>query len=66
MRYWGIPRDYTTHNFENLCKDIGANYQHLLLHTEVKWLSKGRALEQLIGVERSENAILIRIKVEFF
>ena len=33
--------------FAKLCKEMGANYANLLLHTEVRWMSHGKALSQV-------------------
>ena len=32
--------------FRNLCQDMNSEYQSLLLHTEVRWLSEGRFLRR--------------------
>ena len=32
--------------FRNLCQDMDSEYQSLLLHTEVRWLSEGRFLRR--------------------
>ena len=33
--------------FTKLCKEIEANYENFLLHTEARWLSRGKALSRV-------------------
>ena len=38
--------------FELLCKDMDSPYVRLLLHTEIRWLSKGRVLSRVIELQK--------------
>ncbi|XP_068226334.1 zinc finger BED domain-containing protein 5-like [Palaemon carinicauda] len=39
-------RPLATWLFKILCEDMGSSYEALLFHTEVRWLSKGKALKR--------------------
>ncbi|KAL4126395.1 hypothetical protein QTP88_010617 [Uroleucon formosanum] len=41
-----------------LCEDIGALFKSLLLHTEVRWLSRGKALSRLLELRTEVFSIL--------
>ena len=38
--------------FELLCKDMNSRYVRLLLHTEVRWLSKWNVLSRVIELQK--------------
>ncbi|XP_076592490.1 LOW QUALITY PROTEIN: protein FAM200A-like [Chaetodon auriga] len=48
--------------FDQLCTDIGAEHTHLLFHTEVRWLSKGRVLTRFYELRHEIHAFLIQKK----
>uniref|UniRef100_A0A667X2M9 HAT C-terminal dimerisation domain-containing protein n=1 Tax=Myripristis murdjan TaxID=586833 RepID=A0A667X2M9_9TELE len=44
--------------FDQLCADMGAEHTHLLFHTEVRWLSKGRVLTRVYELRNEIHAFL--------
>ena len=51
--------------FSNLCKDTNSNYTTLLLHAEVRWLSKGQSLKRLLLLKDEIEIFLTERKCEF-
>ena len=47
--------------FEKLCKEIGSEHIHLLYHTEVRWLSRGKALKRAVNL-LDEIRYFVRLK----
>lgn len=44
-------RALNTRLFVNFCKDMGSEYEKLLLHSEIRWLSRGRTLRRLMELK---------------
>ncbi|XP_041075539.1 SCAN domain-containing protein 3-like [Polyodon spathula] len=44
--------------FESLCHDSGTEHQQLLLHTDVRWLSRGKTLQRLFELRDEVSAFL--------
>ena len=38
--------------FKAFCEEVRANYSILLLHTEVRWLSRGRVLNRVVELSQ--------------
>lgn len=45
--------------FEVLCSEMGADHKHLLYHTEVRWLSRGRVLQRLFELRQEVYVFLL-------
>ena len=44
--------------FKSLCQDYGSEHSVLLFHTEVRWLSRGRALTRFFELRKEVKALL--------
>jgi zinc finger BED domain-containing protein 5/7/8/9 len=44
--------------FALLCDEVGAEHRQLLLHTEVRWLSRGRVLQRLFSLRNEIHLFL--------
>lgn len=44
-------RALNTRLFVNFCKDMGSEYEKLFLHSEMRWLSRGRILRRLMELK---------------
>ena len=51
-------RPLATRLFRILCEDLGSTHEAILLHTEVRWLSKGKALKRFFEL-RGELQIFL-------
>lgn len=51
--------------FAILCKDMSSDHEALLLHTEVRWLSRGKVLTHLYKVRDEVHLFLLESGSEF-
>jgi hypothetical protein len=46
--------------FSQLCNNMGSNYENLLSHAEVRWLSRGRTLQRVLQLKDEIRIFLIQ------
>lgn len=52
--------------FSLLCKDIRSEHEQLHIHTEVRWLSRGRILTRFFELRDEVRVFLLDTKYAFF
>jgi hypothetical protein len=50
--------------FSALCNEMGSDHEHLLLHSEIRWLSRGKVLTRLFQLRDEVRLFLINPKFE--
>ena len=51
--------------FASLCKDMGSDHEALLLHTEIRWLSRGKVFTRLYQLRDEVRLFLLNSGSEF-
>ena len=52
--------------FAKICKGMEANYENILLHTEARWLSRGKALSRVYELKEKMFPFLVLKNKENF
>ena len=47
--------------FAKLCEEHGETFSQLLLHTEVRWLSRGDSLQRLVDLHDSSDELQMKV-----
>jgi hypothetical protein len=50
--------------FSALCNEMGSDHEHLLLHSEIRWLSRGKVLTRLFELRDEVRLFLVTSKFE--
>lgn len=50
--------------FSALCNEMGSDHEHLLLHSEIRWLSRGKVLTRLLELRDEVRLFLINSKFQ--